>query len=145
MQGYDHSKTSMLVRSFLPRASYTLAIAMSVLVVVGQWRRVVASGGTRGAFVPSLVPPFFHSLCLTNVVSLGLTVDNIHSTGTDSTKVLHFNNDLTNTLTCTSPFHPLGAPFSSETLHGSITETAGLGITRHLLAPGLQVCVCVCV
>lgn len=52
-------------------------------------------------------------------------------------KILHFNNDLTNTRTCTSPFHQQGGPFTSTVLNGSISETKGLGISTHLLAPGL--------
>lgn len=53
-------------------------------------------------------------------------------------KVLNFNNDLTNMVSCVSPFHPNAHdPFSEEVLSGAVAETAGLGVQTHLLAPGL--------
>ena len=53
-------------------------------------------------------------------------------------KLLHFNNDLTNMLSCISPFHPtVHVPFGLEMLRGAVNETRGLGISRHIMAPGL--------
>jgi hypothetical protein len=53
-------------------------------------------------------------------------------------KLLHFNNDLTNMLSCISPFHPsVHTPFSTKMLHRAVNETRGLGISRHVMAPGL--------
>ena len=47
------------------------------------------------------------------------------------------NNDLTNMLSCISPFHPKAStPFSSAMLHAATTETAGY-VSEQLLAPGL--------
>lgn len=50
---------------------------------------------------------------------------------------LHFNNDLTNTLSCTSPFHSPGGPFSPAVLAGSVADTAPLNVSTQVLAPGL--------
>jgi hypothetical protein len=52
-------------------------------------------------------------------------------------KWLYFNNDLVNTESQRSPFHPnSSAPFTAQTVVGAVNETAGLGITTHLLSPG---------
>ena len=54
-------------------------------------------------------------------------------------KTLHFNNDLTNTLTCISPFHTnRSSGFTREVLAGSVRETAKIGVQTHLLAPGFS-------
>ena len=47
-----------------------------------------------------------------------------------------YNNDMTNTVTLTSPFHSMGAPFTTDVLHGTVDEVAGL-TDVHLLSPGL--------
>eukprot|EP00040_Diaphanoeca_grandis_P044622 m.12988 g.12988 ORF g.12988 m.12988 type:complete len:562 (-) comp9546_c0_seq1:135-1820(-) len=52
-------------------------------------------------------------------------------------KLVNFNNDLTNTYSNVSPFHAKGAPFDSQVLNGSISETRRLGLNAHILAPGL--------
>lgn len=48
-----------------------------------------------------------------------------------------FGNDTTNILSCPSPFHKRGEPFTAEALRASVAETAGTGIDAHLLQPGL--------
>ena len=41
-------------------------------------------------------------------------------------------------LSCISPFHPtIRTPFGHEMLRGAVNETRGLGISRHVMAPGL--------
>ena len=47
-----------------------------------------------------------------------------------------YNNDLTNTVNTTSPFHSPGDPFTVDVLRGSVDEVAGL-TDVHLLSPGL--------
>lgn len=48
-----------------------------------------------------------------------------------------FSNDTVNTVSCTSPFHPKGEPFSQRLLEASVDETANTGIDVHMLQPGL--------
>ena len=61
-----------------------------------------------------------------------------HRDGTPQRKLLHFNNDLTNMLTCISPFHPtIGTPFGRDMLFAAVNETRDLGISRAVMAPGL--------
>jgi hypothetical protein len=52
-------------------------------------------------------------------------------------KVL-FSNDTVNTVSCTSPYHAKGEPFSQRLLEASVDETAGTGIDAHMLQPGLS-------
>ncbi len=49
-------------------------------------------------------------------------------------KVL-FSNDTTNILTCVSPYHAKGQPFSEEMLKATIDEAKGVDV--HMLQPGL--------
>ncbi len=51
-------------------------------------------------------------------------------------KVL-YSNDTVNTVSCTSPYHPKGEPFSQRLLEASVDETADTGIDAHMLQPGL--------
>ena len=46
-------------------------------------------------------------------------------------KVL-FNNDTTNIMTCTSPYHKKGEQFREDMLDGTVDETAGTGVEVHL-------------
>ena len=46
-----------------------------------------------------------------------------------------FNNDTTNTLTCISPYHKKGQPFSDTVLQGAVDETIDIGIDVHLIKP----------
>ncbi len=48
-----------------------------------------------------------------------------------------FSNDMTNTTTCTSPYHKKGESFRPEVLEATVDETAGHGIDVHMLQPGL--------
>jgi hypothetical protein len=48
-----------------------------------------------------------------------------------------YSNDLTNTLSCVSPWHKARQPFGPELLEASIDEVAGTGVDAHLLQPGL--------
>jgi hypothetical protein len=48
---------------------------------------------------------------------------------------LLYNNDTTNLLGCTSPWHPRGAPFRPEMMEASVAEAAAADV--QLLAPGL--------
>ena len=52
---------------------------------------------------------------------------------------LLYSNDLTNTLSCTSPFHKPREPFRKEMLEATVDEVAGTGVDAHLLQPGLGV------
>lgn len=52
---------------------------------------------------------------------------------------LLYSNDLTNTLSCTSPFHKPREPFRKEMLEATVDEVAGTGVDVHLLQPGLGV------
>ena len=52
-------------------------------------------------------------------------------------KVL-YSNDTVNTVSCTSPYHPKGEPFSQRILEASVDETANTGIDVHMLQPGLS-------
>ena len=52
---------------------------------------------------------------------------------------LLYSNDLTNTMSCTSPFHKPREPFRKEMLEATIDEVAGTGVDAHLLQPGLGV------
>jgi hypothetical protein len=52
---------------------------------------------------------------------------------------LLYSNDLTNTLSCVSPFHKARQPFRKEMLEATIDEVAGTGVDVHLLQPGLGV------
>lgn len=53
-------------------------------------------------------------------------------------KVL-YSNDTVNTVSCTSPYHPKGEPFSQAILEASVDETVDTGIDVHMLQPGLTV------
>jgi hypothetical protein len=53
--------------------------------------------------------------------------------------LLLYSNDLTNTLSCVSPFHKARQPFRKEMLEATIDEVAGTGVDVHLLQPGLGV------
>jgi len=48
-----------------------------------------------------------------------------------------YSNDMTNILTCISPWHKPGEPFRPEMLDATIDEVAGQGVDVHLLQPGL--------
>jgi hypothetical protein len=50
---------------------------------------------------------------------------------------LLYSNDLTNILSCTSPFHQPRQPFRKEMLEATVDEVAGTGVDVHLLQPGL--------
>ena len=50
-------------------------------------------------------------------------------------KVL-YSNDLTNVLTCVSPYHKRGEGFTRAMLEASVDETADMGIDVHMLQPG---------
>lgn len=52
-------------------------------------------------------------------------------------KVL-FSNDTVNTVSCISPYHAKGEPFSKEILEASVDETADTGVDVHMLQPGLM-------
>ncbi|HYF34367.1 MAG TPA: hypothetical protein VD994_03670, partial [Prosthecobacter sp.] len=52
---------------------------------------------------------------------------------------LLYSNDLTNILSCTSPFHKPREPFRKEMLEATVDEVAGKGVDVHLLQPGLGV------
>jgi hypothetical protein len=52
-------------------------------------------------------------------------------------KVL-FSNDTVNTVSCTSPYHAKGEPFSQRILEASVDETCSRGIDVHMLQPGLS-------
>jgi hypothetical protein len=52
-------------------------------------------------------------------------------------KVL-YSNDTVNTVSCTSPYHAKGEPFSQRILEASVDETADTGIDVHMLQPGLS-------
>jgi len=47
-----------------------------------------------------------------------------------------FSNDLTNIVTCVSPYSLHGSPFTQKGLFGTVDETAGIGIDAHMLQPG---------
>jgi len=47
-----------------------------------------------------------------------------------------FSNDLTNIVTCVSPYSAHGEPFTRKGLFGTVDETAGIGIDAHMLQPG---------
>lgn len=48
-----------------------------------------------------------------------------------------YSNDTVNTVSCTSPWHAQGAPFTQAALEASIDETAGTGVDVHMLQPGV--------
>jgi len=48
-----------------------------------------------------------------------------------------YSNDLVHTVSCTSPWHPKGEPFSQRLLEASVDETAQIGVDAHMLQPGL--------
>ena len=48
-----------------------------------------------------------------------------------------YSNDTTNIITCVSPFHKKGQPFSADMLRATVDETAGTGVEVHMLQPGL--------
>lgn len=76
---------------------------------------------------------------LLSVLSLGLALGTAGGAQTARPKPPYrtlFSNDLTNIVTCESPYHPAGKPFSQEGLFGTVDETAGVGIDAHLLQPG---------
>lgn len=52
-------------------------------------------------------------------------------------KVL-YSNDTVNTVSCVSPYHAKGEPFSQRILEASVDETANTGIDVHMLQPGLS-------
>lgn len=52
---------------------------------------------------------------------------------------LLYSNDLTNTMSCISPFHKPREPFRKEMLEATMDEVAGTGVDAHLLQPGLGV------
>jgi len=49
-----------------------------------------------------------------------------------------YSNDTVNTVSCTSPYHAKGEPFSQRILEASVDETGGTGIDVHMLQPGLS-------
>ncbi len=49
---------------------------------------------------------------------------------------LLFHNDLTNILTCVSPYHREGAGFDPAMLRAAVAESAATGAQTHLLQPG---------
>jgi hypothetical protein len=48
-----------------------------------------------------------------------------------------YSNDTVHTVSCVSPYHAKGEPFSQRLLEASVDETADTGIDAHLLQPGL--------
>ncbi|MBN2547378.1 MAG: hypothetical protein JXB50_16360 [Spirochaetes bacterium] len=48
-----------------------------------------------------------------------------------------FSNDTTNILSCESPYHKRGEPFSQSVLNASVDETINTGIDVHMLQPGM--------
>ena len=48
-----------------------------------------------------------------------------------------YSNDLTNTLSCTSPWHKPRQPLSKEMIEATVDEVADIGVDVHLLQPGL--------
>ena len=48
-----------------------------------------------------------------------------------------YSNDTVHTVSCTSPYHAPGEPFSQRLLEASVDETADTGVDAHLLQPGL--------
>ncbi len=48
-----------------------------------------------------------------------------------------YSNDLTNILSCISPFHQAREPFRKEMLEATVDEVSGRGVDVHLLQPGL--------
>jgi len=50
---------------------------------------------------------------------------------------LLYSNDLTNIMSCPSPFFSPGKPFDESLLRASVDETADTGIQVHMLQPGL--------
>eukprot|EP00035_Acanthoeca_spectabilis_P016211 m.327992 g.327992 ORF g.327992 m.327992 type:complete len:246 (+) comp16497_c0_seq1:49-786(+) len=70
-------------------------------------------------------------------VSVSGPIAALNPKGASAAKLLHFNNDLTNTESQVSPFHHNSSdPYSEAVLRGSVAETQGLGVTTHLLSPG---------
>ena len=49
-----------------------------------------------------------------------------------------YSNDLVHSVSCTSPWHPKGEPFSQALLEASVDETAHIGVDVHMLQPGLS-------
>jgi hypothetical protein len=47
-----------------------------------------------------------------------------------------YDNDMTNVVSCDSPFHRSGEPFTIEKLRTSIDETVGTGVDVNVLQPG---------
>ena len=50
---------------------------------------------------------------------------------------LLYNNDTTNTVGVSSPWHEEGEPFREEMLAASIEEVAGTGVDAYMLSPGM--------
>lgn len=50
---------------------------------------------------------------------------------------LLYSNDTTHTLSCISPYHHRGEPFSANLIEASVDETADTGVQVHLLQPGM--------
>lgn len=50
---------------------------------------------------------------------------------------LLYSNDLTNILSCISPFHAAKQPFTKEMLEATVDEVADTGVDAHMLQPGL--------
>jgi len=78
------------------------------------------------------------------MVLLATTVTRLMAVETAATKDvpkapfhLLYSNDLTNILSCPSPYYSAGKPFDASLLRASVDETANTGIQVHLLQPGL--------
>ncbi len=56
---------------------------------------------------------------------------------TEVNRTVLYNNDTTHILTCVSPYHSQGRAFEPAMIDASVAETAGTGVTVHVLSPGL--------
>lgn len=50
---------------------------------------------------------------------------------------IFYSNDTVHTVSCVSPYHARGEPFSEKLLAAAVDETADIGVDVHLLQPGL--------
>ena len=98
--------------------------------------RSLHPGGAIAGTAPVTIATGTSEVLVCPAVTNAMKLDDDEST--PPLKLLHFNNDLTNMLSCISPFHrTIHTPFGREMLSGAVNETRGLGISRHVLAPGL--------
>ncbi len=69
-------------------------------------------------------------------ITLDVFLCPLYSAGKKAPFKILYINDTTNIEACTAPFHPKGAPFSIEALHGSIGEAVKAGADVCMLSPG---------